>query len=117
MMLLAAATTVTAVSSSARAAQKVGACEDIKTMSPYVEEIGNWAVTAFNELTDEKLKFRGVVRGCKQVVAGTNYELDVETEGPASASYLSGSYLVKVFDPLPSSTEGRQLKKFVKVLL
>ncbi|KAF8641564.1 hypothetical protein HU200_067752 [Digitaria exilis] len=79
-------------------------------MSPYVEEIGNWAVTAFNELTDEKLKFRGVVRGCKQV-------LDVETEGPASASYLSGSYLVKVFDPLPNSTEGRQLKKFVKVLL
>uniref|UniRef100_A0A0A8XUI8 Psei8 n=1 Tax=Arundo donax TaxID=35708 RepID=A0A0A8XUI8_ARUDO len=107
MILLAGATAITASAAIGQSARADGGWEEIKNVSdPYVEEIGNWAVMKHNELTGEKLQFSEVVKGWKQVVAGTNYMLDLKTKGS------SRTYSAMVFDPLPNTAKERQLNFF-----
>lgn len=42
---------------------------------PHVQEMGNFAVAEYNKQTGESLKFKGVVSGEMQLVAGMNYRL------------------------------------------
>ncbi|RCV37545.1 hypothetical protein SETIT_8G072200v2 [Setaria italica] len=110
MLLAAGAASTAVVSRSARADEptiKVGGWVEIKdVMNPSVQDMGRWAVAEHNAKTGEKLQFSKVVRGQQQVVAGMNYMLDVETKEP---SRFYGAF---VFDPLPNSSEKRQLKYF-----
>nr|TKV99676.1 hypothetical protein SEVIR_8G058900v2 [Setaria viridis] len=75
-------------------------------MNPSVQDMGRWAVAEHNAKTGYKLQFSKVVRAQQQVVAGMNYMLDVETKEPFRC------YGAFVIDPLPNSSEKRQLKYF-----
>ncbi|KAJ1428679.1 Proteinase inhibitor I25, cystatin, conserved site [Sesbania bispinosa] len=45
---------------------------------PHVKEIANYAVAEYDKRSGAKLKLVKVVKGETQVVAGTNYRLDLE---------------------------------------
>ncbi|MCI44207.1 cysteine proteinase inhibitor 5-like, partial [Trifolium medium] len=54
-----------------------GPIKDIN--DPEVIEIANYAVTEFNKQTGATLKFKKVIKGESQTVAGTNYRLIIST--------------------------------------
>ncbi|AQK49622.1 Cysteine proteinase inhibitor 8 [Zea mays] len=117
MVLLAATAAVTgssvAICRSARAAGvttlsgQYVKIENVK--DPYVQGVGEWAVKEHNRQTGESLQFAEVVSGMEQVVAGTNYKLNLATKDPTS------SYQAVVFDPLPNSSKNRQLMSFKSI--
>ncbi|PWZ26403.1 Cysteine proteinase inhibitor 5 [Zea mays] len=92
MVLLAATAAVTgssvAICRSARAAGvttlsgQYVKIENVK--DPYVQGVGEWAVKEHNRQTGESLQFGEVVSGMEQVVAGTNYKLNLATKDPTS---------------------------------
>ncbi|AQK49621.1 Cysteine proteinase inhibitor 5 [Zea mays] len=57
--------------------------ENVK--DPYVQGVGEWAVKEHNRQTGESLEFAEVVSGMEQVVAGTNYKLNLATKDPTSS--------------------------------
>jgi|UPI0002130920 hypothetical protein len=117
MVLLAATAAVTgscvAICRSARAAGvttlsgQYVKIENVK--DPYVQGVGEWAVKEHNRQTGESLQFAEVVSGMEQVVAGTNYKLNLATKDPTS------SYQAVVFDPLPNSSKKRELMSFKSI--
>lgn len=117
MVLLAATAAVTgssvAICRSARAAGvttlsgQYVKIENVK--DPYVQGVGEWAVKEHNRQTGESLQFAEVVSGMEQVVAGTNYKLNLATKDPTS------SYQAVVFDKMPNSSKIRQLMSFKSI--
>jgi hypothetical protein len=68
-----------------------------------IQKLGKWALGKAKErrLASNGLRFRRVVRGEMQVVAGFNYRLVID------AAYPSGQrvqYVAEVYDPVPTST-------------
>ncbi|KNA22917.1 hypothetical protein SOVF_029630 [Spinacia oleracea] len=59
----------------------VGGYSPIKDVSdPYVQGVGQFAVTEYNKDQKAHLKFVKVVKGESQVVSGTNYRLFIEAD-------------------------------------
>ncbi|KAK9681435.1 hypothetical protein RND81_10G001900 [Saponaria officinalis] len=68
----------------------VGNYRPIKDVSePHVQEIGKYAVTKHNQLDGTKLQFVRIVRGESQVVAGTNYRLQISAKDSAAGGGVS----------------------------
>ncbi|TVU47977.1 hypothetical protein EJB05_07595, partial [Eragrostis curvula] len=49
---------------------------------PQIQELGGWTVKQHNVMTNDRLKFNGVVSGDEQVVEGMNYRLNIKTSNP-----------------------------------
>ncbi|CAD6257656.1 unnamed protein product [Miscanthus lutarioriparius] len=104
--------TTAAISQSARAdEERAGGWSDIEDLSdPRVQDIGKWAVSEHNTQTGSNMQFVGVLIGRKQVVAGVNYILTLETKGSRAPLWEAS-----VFDPLPGGGK-RQLNSFLPLI-
>ncbi|XP_022975710.1 cysteine proteinase inhibitor 1-like [Cucurbita maxima] len=74
---------------------EVGQWKPIEKITPYVEEIGRFAVMEHNQQSGEHLKFICVIRGWSQIVAGTNYRLIIEARNHVG---LAWNYEAMVYD-------------------
>lgn len=84
-----------------------GAIQDVS--DPHIQELGEWALGQAKQqrLCGQGLRFRRVVSGQQQVVAGMNYRLYVDA---ADARGRSAPYEALVFEQLWTKT--RQLTSF-----
>ncbi|PAN48952.1 hypothetical protein PAHAL_9G415100 [Panicum hallii] len=121
LLLLAALAAAAAFAVPARAAlggggggtgPRVGGWSAIPDVSdPRIQELGEWALGQAKRarLAGEGLRFRRVVRGEQQVVAGMNYRLYVDA---ADAAGRSAPYVAVVYEQGWTST--RELASFNK---
>ncbi|XP_038895826.1 cysteine proteinase inhibitor 5-like [Benincasa hispida] len=67
----------------------VGSYEPIKNIDdPHIQSLGKFAVDEHNKQAKTQLKFQKVISGKLQIVAGTNYELELTAlEGTVSRIY------------------------------
>jgi hypothetical protein len=59
---------------------------------PHVLELGGWEVEEHNGIDKDAIVFKRVVSGQYQIVAGTKYNLTIETSNP------DGKYATSVFE-------------------
>ncbi|KAK4439441.1 Cysteine proteinase inhibitor 1 [Sesamum alatum] len=78
---------------------------------PEVVEIANFAVTEHNKEASTALAFEAVVKGEKQVVAGTNYRLVIAAKDGSATS--SKQYQAVVWDE--PSQKSRKLVSFEEI--
>ncbi|KAJ1275012.1 hypothetical protein BS78_05G104200 [Paspalum vaginatum] len=91
----------------------LGQWEDIEDVTiPYVQGLGKWAVTEHNRQTGDNLQFVVAVAGQLQVVAGTNYRLQIQAKGPHGLH----TYIAGVFEPLITPPQERQLTSFTPLV-
>lgn len=91
-----------------RSLGSVGDFEPIKNISdPSIQSIGEFAVNEHNKLEKTELKFQKVISGVFQIVAGTNYELQLtaldETESETYGTLVykdlnNKNHLIKFFE-------------------
>jgi hypothetical protein len=88
----------------------VGGWQPIKNVNdPHVKEIGAFAVTEYNKSSKAALKFVGVVKGETQVVAGTNYRLDVEAKDGAATKHYEAIVWEKPWENFRNLTSFKQI--------
>jgi hypothetical protein len=72
---------------------------------PHIQELGRWAVSQFDKISNSGLMFNSVVGGEQQVVAGMRYHLIIDASNP------NGKYWADVYEDL-SNTRTRTLFSF-----
>jgi hypothetical protein len=88
-----------------------GGWQPIKNVNdPHVKEIGEFAVAEYNKSSKTNLKFVLVVKGETQVVAGTNYRLDVAAKDGAVTKYYEAVVWEKPWENFRSLTSFKQIK-------
>ncbi|WOG83121.1 hypothetical protein DCAR_0102295 [Daucus carota subsp. sativus] len=65
---------------------------------PIIQEIGKFAVAAFNLVHNKNLVFQGVIKGETQIVAGTNFRLTISVKDMDVSMNVSINYQATVFD-------------------
>lgn len=83
--------------------QKIGCWKVIENIGDeHVQDIGRYAVTEHYKKTGQDLKFKRVINGLKQLVAGTNYMLIVEAE---TKEKINWTYKTIVWEKLSREME------------
>uniref|UniRef100_A0ACD5Z6X6 Uncharacterized protein n=1 Tax=Avena sativa TaxID=4498 RepID=A0ACD5Z6X6_AVESA len=109
ILLVAAAVAICAIGATAATARDVdggwGSIQDID--DPEIQAIGLWAVTEHVKQAGDGLKFKKVLSGSQQTVAGQNYRLVIDA---VKGDLRVGKYIAEVFDQ--SWTHTRKLTSF-----
>jgi hypothetical protein len=112
IFLLVVVVVICAIGTTAAAARDIdGGWEAIPDIDdPEIQAIGLWAVKEHVKQASDRLKFKKVLSGSQQTVAGQNYRLVIEA---LNGDSREGKYNAEVYDR--SWTHTRKLTSFAPV--